>query len=77
MLWRLAGALVCFVRRVMLRPPLRRHAVQLLNQIRGELTLREQLVVPPLMVEAPEPPPRAAKPLPPRVAALVTHTNLR
>jgi hypothetical protein len=27
---------------------LRRHAVQLLNQIRGELTLHEQLIVPPL-----------------------------
>src|SRR5438132_1470772 len=28
---------------------LRRHAVQLLNQVRGELTLHEQLLVPPLM----------------------------
>ena len=56
---------------------LRRHAVQLLNQIRGELTLHEQLVVPPLMVAEPELPPRAAKPLSPRVAALVTHTDLR
>ena len=56
---------------------LRRHAVQLLNQVHGELTLYEQLVVPPLLVEATEPPPGAAKPLPPRVAALVTHTNLR
>jgi hypothetical protein len=54
---------------------LRRHAVQLLNQVRGELTLHEQLVVPPLMVEAPEPPPRAAKPLPPRVVALVMQLN--
>src|SRR6266516_5477171 len=54
---------------------LRRHAVQLLNQIRGELTLYEQLVVPPLMVAEPEPPPRAATPLPPRVAALVTQLN--
>jgi len=54
---------------------LRQHAVQLLNQVRGELTLHEQLVVPPLMVEAPEPPPRSAKPLPPRVAALVTQLN--
>jgi len=56
---------------------LRRHAVQLLNQVHGELTLYEQLVVPPLLVEATEPPPRAAKLPPPRVAALVTHTNLR
>jgi len=42
---------------------LRRHAVQLLNQVRGELTLHEQLVVPPLLLEATEPP-RTAKPLP-------------
>jgi hypothetical protein len=54
---------------------LRRYAVQLLNQIRGDLTLREQLVVPPLMVAEPEPTPRAAKPLPPRVVALVTQLN--
>ncbi len=54
---------------------LRRHAVQLLNQIRGELTLHEQVVVPPLLVEAPEPPPRAEKPLPPRVIALVMQLN--
>jgi hypothetical protein len=32
-------------------------------------------VVPPLLVEATEPPPRAAKPLPPHVAALVTQLN--
>ncbi|HEX9370866.1 MAG TPA: hypothetical protein VF897_07655, partial [Roseiflexaceae bacterium] len=56
---------------------LRQLAVQLFNQVRGELTLHEQLVVPPLMVAELEPPPRAAKPLPPQVAALVTHTNLR
>jgi hypothetical protein len=37
---------------------LRRHAVQLLNQIRGELTLQEQLVVPP--------PDRAARAAPTR-----------
>jgi hypothetical protein len=54
---------------------LRRHASQLLNQIRGELTLQEQLVIPPLMVSEPEPSPRAAKPLPPHVAALVTQLN--
>jgi hypothetical protein len=54
---------------------LRRHAVQLLKEVRGELTLQEQLVVPPLMVAEPEPPPRAAKPLPPRVVALVTQLN--
>jgi hypothetical protein len=69
----------------LLRPPyqpdnpdlqqLRRHATQLLNQIRSELTLHEQLVVPPLLVEATEPSPRAAKPLPPHVAALVTQLN--
>jgi hypothetical protein len=47
----------------------------LLNQIRGELTLHEQLVVPPLLVEAAEPLPRAVKPLPPRVAALVAQLN--
>ena len=46
---------------------LRRHAVQLLKEVRGELTLHEQLVVPPLMVETTEPTPRAAKPLSPRV----------
>ncbi|HEX9439421.1 MAG TPA: hypothetical protein VF909_07065, partial [Roseiflexaceae bacterium] len=34
---------------------LRRHAVQLLHQIRAEVTLHEQLVVPPLLVEATEP----------------------
>ena len=54
---------------------LRRHATQLLKGVRGKLTLREQLVVPPLFVEAPEPSPRAAKPLPPRVAALVAQLN--
>jgi hypothetical protein len=54
---------------------LRRHGVQLLNQVRGELTLHEQLVAPPLMVAEPEPTPRAAKPLPPRVTALVTQLN--
>ncbi len=54
---------------------LRRHTIQLLNQIRGEPTLHEQLVVPPLIVAEPEPPPRAAKPLPPHVAALVTQLN--
>ena len=54
---------------------LRRHAVQLLNQARGELTLHEQLVVPPLIVAEPEPPSRAAKPLSPRVVALVTQLN--
>src|SRR5438045_3974906 len=42
---------------------LRRHAVQLLKGVRGELTLHEQLVVPPLMAAEPELPPRAAKPL--------------
>ncbi|HEY3228668.1 MAG TPA: hypothetical protein VGJ87_05560 [Roseiflexaceae bacterium] len=47
----------------------------MLNQVRGELTLREQLVVPPLLLEATEPPPHAAKPLPPRVAALVMQLN--
>jgi hypothetical protein len=56
---------------------LRQLAVQLFNQVHGELTLYEQLVVPPLLVEATEPPPRAAKLPRPRVAALVTHTNLR
>src|SRR5438132_1431920 len=49
---------------------LRRHAIQLLNGVRGELTLHEQLVVPPLLVEATEPTTRAAKPLSPRVVAL-------
>jgi hypothetical protein len=55
--------------------PLRRHATQLLNRVRGELTLHEQLVVPPLLVEAAEQPPRPAKSLPLRVAALVAQLN--
>jgi hypothetical protein len=54
---------------------LRQHVIQLLKQVRGELTLHEQLVVPPLLVEAAEPTPRPAKPLPPRVVALVTQLN--
>jgi hypothetical protein len=54
---------------------LRRQAVQLLNQVRGELTLHEQVVVPPLFVEATELARRAAKPLPPRVIAFVAELN--
>lgn len=54
---------------------LRRQAVQLLNQIRGTLTLHEQMVVPPLFVEAAELTRRAAKSLPPRVIAFVTQLN--
>jgi hypothetical protein len=54
---------------------LRRQAIQLLNQVRGELTLHEQVVVPPLFVEAAELARRAAKPLPPRVIAFVTQLN--
>jgi hypothetical protein len=54
---------------------LRRQAVQLLNQVRGELTLHEQVVVPPLFVEAAELARRAAKPLPPRVIAFVAELN--
>src|SRR6187455_2616589 len=48
-------------------PRLRQQAIQLLNQVRGELTLHEQVVVPPLFVAATELARRAAKPLPPRV----------
>ena len=54
---------------------LRQLAVQLLKEVRGELTLQEQLVAGPLLIETPEPPPRAAKPLSPRVLALVTQLN--
>ena len=54
---------------------LRRQAIPLLNQVRGELTLHEQIVVPPLFVEATELARRAAKPLPPRVIAFVTQLN--
>ena len=54
---------------------LRQQAIQLLNQVRGELTLHEQVVVPPLFVEATELARRAAKPLPPRVIAFVTQLN--
>jgi hypothetical protein len=54
---------------------LRRQAIQLLNQVRGELTLHEQVVVPPLFVEATELARHAAKPLPPRVIAFVTELN--
>jgi hypothetical protein len=54
---------------------LRQQAIQLLNQIRSELTLHEQVVVPPLFVEATELARRAAKPLPPRVIAFVTQLN--
>jgi len=54
---------------------LRQQAIPLLNQIRSELTLHEQLVVPPLFVEATELARRAAKPLPPRVIAFVTQLN--
>ena len=54
---------------------LRQQAIQLLTQVRSELTLHEQLVVPPLFVEATELARRAAKPLPPRVIAFVTQLN--
>src|SRR5215212_4563337 len=54
---------------------LRQLVIQLLNQVRGELTLHEQVVVPPLFVEATELARRAAKPLPPRVIAFVTELN--
>lgn len=54
---------------------LRQQAVQLLNQVRGALTLHEQMVVPPLFVEAAELARRAAKPLPPRVIAFVAELN--
>ena len=54
---------------------LRQQTVQLLNQVRGKLTLHEQVVVPPLFVEATELARRAAKPLPPRVIAFVTQLN--
>lgn len=54
---------------------LRQQAIQLLNQIRSALTLHEQVVVPPLFVEATELARRAAKPLPPRVIAFVTQLN--
>ena len=54
---------------------LRRQAVQLLNQVRGELTLHEQVVIPPLFVEATELARRAGKPLPPRVIAFVAELN--
>ncbi len=54
---------------------LRQQTVQLLNQVRGELTLHEQVVVPPLFVEATELARRAATPLPPRVFAFVTQLN--
>jgi hypothetical protein len=54
---------------------LRRQAIQLLNQVRSELTLHEQVVVPPLFVETIELARRAAKPLPPRVIAFVTQLN--
>jgi hypothetical protein len=47
----------------------------LLNQVRGELTLHEQVVVPPLFVEATELARRAGKPLPPRVIAFVAELN--
>jgi hypothetical protein len=47
----------------------------LLNQVRSALTLHEQVVVPPLFVEATELARRAAKPLPPRVIAFVTQLN--
>ena len=54
---------------------LRQQAIQLLNQVRGELSLHEQVVVPPLFVEATELARRAAKPLPPRVIAFVAKLN--
>ena len=54
---------------------LRQQAIQLLNQVRSALTLHEQVVVPPLFVEATELARRAAKPLPPRVIAFVTQLN--
>ena len=47
----------------------------MLNQVRGTLTLHEQVVVPPLFIEAVELARRAAKPLPPRVIAFVTQLN--
>lgn len=56
---------------------LRQQAIQLLNQVRGDLTLHEQVVVPPLFVEATELARRAAKPLPPRVLAFVTELNAK
>jgi hypothetical protein len=52
---------------------LRWHTIQLLNQVRGELT--PQAGRPPAPGRGDTP--RAATPLPPRVAALVTHTDLR
>lgn len=54
---------------------MRQQAIQLLNQVRGELKLHEQVVVPPLFVEAAELARRAAKPLPPRVIAFVSELN--
>ena len=54
---------------------LRQQAIQLLNQVRGQLTLHEQTVIPPLFVESTELARRAAKPLPPRVIAFVTQLN--
>jgi len=54
---------------------LRQLAIQLLNQVRGKLTLHEQIVVPPLFVAATELARRAAKPLPPRVIAFITQLN--
>jgi hypothetical protein len=54
---------------------LRQQAIPLLNQVRSELMLHEQVVVPPLFVEATELAQRAAKPLPPRVIAFVTQLN--
>jgi hypothetical protein len=54
---------------------LRQQAIQLRNQVRSALTLHEQVVVPPLFVEATELARRAAKPLPPRVIAFVTQLN--
>jgi hypothetical protein len=54
---------------------LRQHAAQLLNQVRGKLTLHEQMVVPPLFVEATELARCAAKSMPPRVIAFVTQLN--
>jgi hypothetical protein len=54
---------------------LRQQTVQLLNQVRGELKLHEQVVVPPLFVDATELARRAAKPLSPRVIAFVTELN--
>ena len=54
---------------------LRQQVVQLLNPVRGTLTLHEQIVVPPLFVAATELARRAAKPVPPRVIAFVTQLN--